>query len=104
MAPEYDKAAKALKGIANIAAVDATKEQIDAQVQGYPTIKYYVDGKVSDYDGPRSADGIVDFMLRKFRNVAVALFRLPTRESEEVQAEAAMEVMEATLEALTRGT
>lgn len=103
MAPEYDKAAKALKGIANIAAVDATKEQVDAQIQGYPTIKFYVDGKASDYDGPRSADGIVDFMLRKFRNVAVSLLRLRTRESEEVQV-VAMEATEVTLEALMKGT
>lgn len=69
LAPEYEKAAKALKGIANIAAVDATKEQVDVQIQGYPTLKFYVEGKVTDYDGPRTADGIVDFMLRKFRNV-----------------------------------
>lgn len=69
LAPEYEKAAKALKGIANIAAVDATKEQVDVQIQGYPTLKFYVEGKVTDYDGPRTADGIVDFVLRKFRNV-----------------------------------
>lgn len=73
LAPEYEKAAKALKGIANIAAVDATKEQVDVQIQGYPTLKFYVDGKVTDYDGPRTADGIVDFVLRKFRNVRVGL-------------------------------
>lgn len=71
MAPEYEKAAKALKGIANIAAVDATKEQVDVQVQGYPTIKFFVDGKPTDYDGPRTADGIVDYVLRKFRNVRI---------------------------------
>ena len=73
LAPEYEKAAKALKGIANIAAVDATKEQVDVQIQGYPTLKFYVDGKVTDYDGPRTADGIVDFVLRKFRNVRIGL-------------------------------
>ena len=73
LAPEYEKAAKALKGIANIAAVDATKEQVDVQIQGYPTLKFYVEGKVTDYDGPRTADGIVDFVLRKFRNVRVGL-------------------------------
>lgn len=71
LAPEYEKAAKALKGIANIAAVDATKEQVDVQVQGYPTLKFYVDGKPTDYDGPRTADGIVDYVLRKFRNVII---------------------------------
>jgi hypothetical protein len=58
-----------LKGIANIASVDATKERPDEQISGYPTIKFYNEGKSSDYDGPRTADGIIDFMLRKFRNV-----------------------------------
>jgi protein disulfide-isomerase-like protein len=72
LAPEYEKAAKALKGIASIAAVDATKEQVNVQIQGYPTIKFFVDGKATEYDGPRSADGIVDFVLRKFRNVGFA--------------------------------
>jgi protein disulfide-isomerase A6 len=69
LAPEYEKAAKALKGIANIAAVDTTVEKVDVQVQGYPTLKFYVDGTATDYDGPRTADGIVDFILRKYRNV-----------------------------------
>lgn len=69
LAPEYEKAAKALKGIANLAAIDASSERTDIQVQGFPTIKFFNDGKVSEYDGPRTAEGIVDFMLRKFRNV-----------------------------------
>lgn len=82
LAPEYEKAAKALKGIANIAAVDATKEQVDVQIQGYPTIKFFVDGKATDYDGPRTADGIVDFILRKFRNVYIMRLRSLMRELE----------------------
>jgi len=60
-----------LAGIANIAAIDGSAEKTDIQVQGFPTIKLFVDGKVSEYDGPRTADGIVDFMLRKFRNVRI---------------------------------
>jgi protein disulfide-isomerase A6 len=69
LAPEYEKAAKALKGIANIAAIDADKEKTDVQVSGFPTIKFFNEGKMSDYDGPRTADGIVDFILKKYRNV-----------------------------------
>ena len=69
LTPEYEKAAKALKGIANIAAIDADKERTDVQIKGFPTIKLFVDGKMSDYDGARTADGIVDFMFRKLRNV-----------------------------------
>lgn len=76
MAPEYEKAAQALKGIANIAAIEADKERTDVQVQGYPTIKVFVDGKMSDYDGARTSEGIVDFMFRKLRNVQALLFRL----------------------------
>ena len=71
LAPEYEKAAKALKGIANNASVDATKERPDEQISGYPTIKFYNEGKSSDYDGPRTADGIIDFMRRKFTNVRI---------------------------------
>lgn len=51
MAPEYEKAAAALKGIASIAAIDASNEKINVAIQGYPTIKFYVDGKSSDYNG-----------------------------------------------------
>lgn len=80
LAPEYEKAAKALKGIANIAAIDADKERTEVQIQGFPTIKLFVDGKMTDYDGPRTAEGIVDFMFRKLRNVYLHSFRLPMKD------------------------
>lgn len=38
---------------------------------------------MTDYDGPRTGDGIVDFMLKKFRNVCFWLLRLQTNVSEE---------------------
>jgi len=66
--PEYKKAAEALKDNEKVALikVDATVESELAQkegVQGYPTIKWCVgEGKCSDYDGPRQADGIVDWV------------------------------------------
>jgi hypothetical protein len=41
-----------------------------------------VDGKMSDYDGPRTGEGIVDFILKKYRNVNSLLFRLPMSGSE----------------------
>lgn len=80
LAPEYEKAAKALKGIANIAAIDADKERTEVQIQGFPTIKLFVDGKMTDYDGLRTAEGIVDFMFRKLRNVYLHSFRLPMKD------------------------
>lgn len=47
LTPEYEKAAKALKGIANIAAIDASNERVNIEIKGYPTIKFFVDGKIS---------------------------------------------------------
>ena len=84
LTPEYEKAAKALKGIANIAAINADKQRTDIQIKGFPTIKLFVDGSVSDYDGARTADGIVDFMMRKLRNVLLLINRLLMKDQAEV--------------------
>lgn len=70
LTPEYEKAAKALKGIANIAAVDATKENTGVSVQGYPTIRFYNDGKESDYNGGRTAQEIVNWILGEYKKIA----------------------------------
>jgi protein disulfide-isomerase A6 len=96
LAPEYTKAAKGLKGIANIAAIDASNEKIDVQVQGYPTIKLYVDGKATDYSGERTASGIISFMLGEFKKVCfLIMHRLQTKGSE---AEVILEVLETLME------
>eukprot|EP00953_Heterococcus_sp_UTEX-ZZ885_P006538 3996-Heterococcus_DN1.PRE.2 len=63
LTPEYEKAATHLKGIVNVAAVDATQsQQLAAKygVQGYPTIKVFGADKRSptDYSGARTAAGI----------------------------------------------
>lgn len=70
LAPEYEKAAKGLKGIANIAAIDASNEKINVPIQGYPTIKLYVDGKSTNYNGGRTVGEIIDFMLKEFKKIA----------------------------------
>ncbi len=63
------KAAEKLKshGI-SLAKVDATKENELAKeymVQGFPTLILFRKGvKVEDYQGPRTADGIVEYMLK----------------------------------------
>ena len=69
LAPEYEKAAKALKGIGRIAAINADAEKVNVAIQGFPTIKLFVDGKMSDYNGERTAKGIVDFMLSEYKMV-----------------------------------
>ncbi|XP_020917391.1 protein disulfide-isomerase A5 [Exaiptasia diaphana] len=68
MKPEYTEAAKTLKdqGISGIlAAVDATKERNlgkKFKVEGYPTVKYFRDGKVAFDVNERKADAIISFM------------------------------------------
>jgi len=71
LAPEYVKAAKILeeKGSAiKLAKVDATEENELAeenQIRGYPTLKFYRNGKAQDYNGGRVADEIVSWLLKK---------------------------------------
>jgi len=57
LTPEYEKAAKALSddnSEIRLAKVDATVQQKSAttyEVRGYPTIKFFRNGKASDYNG-----------------------------------------------------
>ncbi|CAE7252314.1 unnamed protein product [Symbiodinium sp. CCMP2456] len=75
--PQYNQAADALRmegAKTMLAKVDATAETGLAgqyQVQSYPTLKYFVGGgEPVDYDGPREADGIAEW-LRKREKPAV---------------------------------
>ena len=71
LAPEYEKAATALKEShpnVVIASVDATEEKAAAAefgVQGFPTLKWFVNGKPSDYSGGRTEDTIVAWISKK---------------------------------------
>lgn len=68
LAPEYAKAAKALKEIATpvpLVKVDATAEKELAKkygVRGYPTLKWFRKGAVTDYKGGRTEQTIVDWV------------------------------------------
>jgi protein disulfide-isomerase A6 len=70
LAPEWEEAAKQLKGSVKLGAVDATAHGALAQkygVKGYPTIKVFGAGKkkkAADYNGPREAAGIVAHALQ----------------------------------------
>ncbi|KAF8456337.1 hypothetical protein BGX38DRAFT_1140048 [Terfezia claveryi] len=79
LAPHYEKAAKNLKGIAKVTAVDCDEEKnkplcASQGVQGYPTLKIFKPsskkGKpiVEDYQGPRTAKGIVDAVVHRIPN------------------------------------
>lgn len=70
LVPEWKKAAAALKGVATVAAVDATAHSsLAAQfgVQGYPTIKIFGadKSKPSDFNGQRTASGIVEAVMKE---------------------------------------
>lgn len=78
--PEWAKAATAVKAYDPsivIAMLDATAEGDLAKqhdVQGYPTIKWFVDGEVaSDYNGPRDADGIAKWVKKRTGPAAIKL-------------------------------
>jgi protein disulfide-isomerase A6 len=75
--PAWEQAAKALKGIVNVAAVDCDEHKSVAGehgIRGFPTIKFfYVQNgaiKSSDYNGGRSAKEIVAFAMDKAKAYA----------------------------------
>lgn len=74
MAPEWSKAAKALKGIVKVGAVNMDEHQSVGSpynIQGFPTIKVFGNNKnsPSDYNGGRTAQAIVDEALSQLRSI-----------------------------------
>ncbi|RLN96413.1 hypothetical protein BBJ28_00020473 [Nothophytophthora sp. Chile5] len=74
LAPEWKKAAEALDGVVNVAAVDCQEhEELAAQfgVEGFPTIKIFGEdkNKPTEYQGERTAKGIVDAAVSAARKV-----------------------------------
>ncbi|KAI2652675.1 Protein disulfide-isomerase A3 [Labeo rohita] len=69
LAPEFETAATRLKGTVTLAKVDCTADTEICKrygVTGYPTLKIFRNGQESSsYDGPRSADGIVNYMKKQ---------------------------------------
>jgi len=74
LAPEWIKAAAALKGVARVGAVNMDAEQsVGAPygIKGFPTIKIFGANKnsPSDYNGARTAQAIVDDALSQLRSM-----------------------------------
>ncbi|CAN9503564.1 unnamed protein product [Ophioblennius macclurei] len=69
LAPEFEKAASRLKGSVQLAKVDCTDHTETCArfgVTGYPTLKIFRFGRDSaPYDGPRTAEGIHQFMRKQ---------------------------------------
>lgn len=71
LAPEYSRAAQALKGTDGkvaLAKVDATTEKELAEkfkVEGFPTLKWFSNGNPTEYDGGRTEKEIVSWINRK---------------------------------------
>jgi protein disulfide-isomerase A1 len=73
LAPEYEKAATELKGddvtakvvLAKLDATAETKSAEEFQVQGFPTLKWFVNGQPLEYTGGRTADTIVSWIRKK---------------------------------------
>jgi len=74
LAPEWKKAARALKGVVKVGAVDMdTHSPVGSpyDVRGFPTIKIFGKNKGSpqDYNGGRNAQGIVDEAMKAVKNL-----------------------------------
>jgi len=77
LVPEYKKAAKALKGIAKVGAVDMTQHQsvgAPYNVQGFPTIKIFGGDKdkPTDFKAARTADALVNSVISALQDTANA--------------------------------
>ncbi|KAM3958997.1 protein disulfide-isomerase A6 homolog [Aphomia sociella] len=73
LVPEYKKAARALKGIAKVGAVDADVHKSLAQkygVTGFPTIKVFTGSKHTPHQGQRTAEAFIDAAIKAAKEKA----------------------------------
>lgn len=79
LAPEYEKAATALAGFEPnvvLAKCDATENKAVAEkfeVKGFPTLKWFQNGKAKEYGGGRTEETIVSWIKKKVGPAATTL-------------------------------
>jgi len=69
LAPTYDQVSVLLEGKTNVATIDVTSNPLLVkrfEVRSMPTIFFYKDGKLIDYDGERSAQDFVHFVKQGY--------------------------------------
>lgn len=74
LAPEWEKAANALKGIVKVGAIDMDAEKSFGSkygIRGFPTIKWFGTKKANPkpYEGQRTAQALVDFAVDKVKQI-----------------------------------
>lgn len=68
MAPTWEEFATETKGVVNVAKVDVTQNRelgSKFNIKGFPTLKYFHDGQVYDYSGPRTVSSFKEFSVDK---------------------------------------
>jgi len=67
LVPEYEKAAKALKGIVNLAAVEDQAIMGEYGVKGFPSLKWFGENKKApeEFEAGRTAKAITEFSMKK---------------------------------------
>eukprot|EP00468_Gymnochlora_sp_CCMP2014_P010986 CAMPEP_0167756532 /NCGR_PEP_ID=MMETSP0110_2-20121227/9436_1 /TAXON_ID=629695 /ORGANISM="Gymnochlora sp., Strain CCMP2014" /LENGTH=353 /DNA_ID=CAMNT_0007642649 /DNA_START=119 /DNA_END=1183 /DNA_ORIENTATION=- len=66
MAADYEEAAAEMKGLVNFGEIDCTKQgalKKKYDIKGYPTLKFFRDGKMRDYRSGRSVEDLTSFAM-----------------------------------------
>merc|ERR1711953_1589801 len=96
LAPEFAKAAGILAEKDSkivLAKVDATEEGAVAEkfeVRGYPTLKFFRNGKATEYGGGRTADTIVSWLEKKTGPPALAVASVEVAAEHKIEGEAVL--------------
>ena len=74
--PEFEKVAKATKGLFKIGAVNCEDEKDIAKkykIDGYPTVLFFGENKkkTEEYEGDRKAEKVIDYIFEKAKKITI---------------------------------